>query len=80
MGTPASRLGAATFVTDRSGTPSTAPGEPSERLQEAPGGDADPWRFWPPALLAALVLLFGFWTPRPLLDAVRDAAAVLELR
>ena len=55
-------------------------GEPSEKLKEAPGDDADPWRFWPPALLAALVLLFGFWTPRPLLDAVRDAAAVLELR
>jgi hydrogenase-4 component F len=55
-------------------------GEPSERLKEAPGDDSDPWRFWPPAALAAAVLVLGLWTPRPLLDAVRDAAAVLGLR
>jgi hydrogenase-4 component F len=55
-------------------------GEPSERLKDAPGDDSDPWRFWPPAALAAAVLVLGLWTPRPLLDAVRDAAAVLGLR
>ncbi|MBI5238935.1 MAG: NADH dehydrogenase FAD-containing subunit [Elusimicrobia bacterium] len=55
-------------------------GEPSDRLKEVPGDDADPWRFWPPALLAAAVLVLGLWVPPPLLDAVREAAAVLGMR
>jgi hydrogenase-4 component F len=54
-------------------------GEPSERLKAAPAED-DPWRLWPPALLAAAVLMMGIWVPRPLLEAAKQAAAVLGAR
>jgi hydrogenase-4 component F len=53
-------------------------GEPCQRLKDLPA--EDPWRFWPPAALAAAVLILGLWVPAPLLHAVKEAAAVLGAR
>ncbi|MFA6092662.1 MAG: proton-conducting transporter membrane subunit [Elusimicrobiota bacterium] len=50
-------------------------GEPSEKLQAVPKTSL--WRLLPPAALAAAVLVLGLWIPRPLREAVQEAAVLL---
>jgi len=54
-------------------------GEPSDKFKTS-AAEEDPWRLLPPVGLAAAVLALGLWVPRPLLEAVRDAAIVLGAR